>query len=330
MLVDVERYDKNDPHFEHPPQAAEMEHQIASGLRRMSYDVYAFAISGDNAAELFGELERRRPLLVFNLVQHLYWDRLRSADIPALLELLGIPYTGCGSFGMLLALDKATSKQIVTNSGLSAPRFAVVPVAAAVPKTQLCFPVIVKPRIGGASQGISLSSIVHDWRQLKARVRHVHRRHRQAAICEEFIVGREFSVGVIDDGGMPLALPVRETFFGGVAAGGPRFATERLKTSAAYRTRWNVSYGKAQIDSELEDRIRAFGVKAYRALELKGYSRIDLRYSSDGRLYLLEANPNPDLTLEFFGIMAGWAGMNYTDLLAKIMTSALECHGARL
>lgn len=328
MLVDAERYDEDDPFFERLSNIAEMEHHVAEGLRRMSYEVHAFPISGKNSADLVSELERRKPLLVFNLVQHLYWDRLRSADIPALLELLGIPCTGCGSFSMPLALDKAASKLIVTNVGLSVPRFAVVPLGRDVPKLHLCFPVIVKPRIGGASLGISLSSVAHNRRQLEVRVHHVHRRYNQAAICEEFIVGREFSVGLIEDSGTPVALPVRETFFGRSAEGGPSFATETLKNSALYRARWNVSYGKALVDSELEVRIQAFAIAAYRALGLKGYSRVDLRYTCDDRLYLLEANPNPDVTPEFFGIMADWGRLNYTDLLAKIMLSALESCGA--
>jgi D-alanine-D-alanine ligase len=269
-------------------------------------------------------IEREKPLVAFNLVEHLRWDRLLSPNVPSLLELLGVPFTGCSNVGMSIALDKAASKQILREHGVTAPRFRIIPDGARAGDARLEYPIIVKPRFGGGSEGISRASLVRNRRELAARVRRVHSRFRQPAICEEFIEGREFSVGIIGNGSSAFALPVRETIFGLANRGGPSFATEMLKRSQDYRDRWRISYCKAAIDRRLEDDIIRFCIRAYNALELCGYARIDLRQAADGRLFFLEANPNPDLSPRVFGVMASWIGLGYGDLLQSIIESALQ------
>lgn len=328
MLVDPEAIVAGDLHFEGAPDApnAQVEHRIAAELRRSGYEVRGFPFSAGRVKSLMIMIEQERPRVAFNLVEHLWADRLLSPDVPALLELLDMPYTGCSSIGMSLALDKGASKQLILDEGLTAPRFIVVPNGAPVPRTSLRFPIIVKPRFGGGSEGVSLSSLVRDRVQLDARVKYIHRRYRQAAICEEFIAGREFSVGVLGYGASAFALPVRETVFGSAVDGGPSFATQTVKGSRTYRERWSIRYAKADIDTALEEAIRAFCLRAYAALELCGYARIDLRVSAEHVPFFLEANPNPDLSPHVFGVMASWIGMTYKALLKTIIESALESH----
>ncbi len=330
LLVDEETIEASDPQLIKPrSKRMLMEHHVARGLRELGYTVDVYPFSDGKVADLISRVDRDRPSVAFNLVEHVRTDRLLSPDIPALLELLEIPYTGCDSIGMSLALDKAGSKQLLRDKNLDAPRFFVVVAGTRCPKSSLRFPIIVKPRFEGGSEGISLASVVDNHKQLEARVRFVHKRIRQPAICEEFIEGREFSVGVLGNGPSAFALPVRETVFGSAARGGPSFATETVKGSERYRERWKISYCKAAIDEELEYRIRAFCRTAYLALELSGYARIDLRQSVDGRLFFLEANSNPDLSPHVFGLMAAWVGLDYGQMLKTIIRFALERYRAR-
>jgi D-alanine-D-alanine ligase len=330
VLVDEEAIDATDPQFRRAvDEKSYMEHHVIKGLRQAGYRADVFGFSDGSIENLLARVDRDKPLVAFNLVEHLRTDRLMSPDIPALLELLDIPYTGCGSVGMSLALDKGGSKQLLLDKKLGVPRFVVVAKGAAYPKDSLRFPVIVKPRFGGGSEGISLASVTHDHRQIEARLRFIHRQLRQPAICEEFIAGREFSVAVLGNGSKAFALPVRETVFGSADKGGPSFATQAVKGDERYRERWKISYGKAAIGEALERRLRAFGVAAYRTLEMRGYARIDIRHSADGRLFFLEANSNPDLSPRFFGLMAEWVGVAYPQLLQRIIGFALERRRAR-
>jgi len=325
LLVDEEAISAYDPQLRSlNGRKVYMEHRVARGLRKAGFKVDVYPFSDGKVDDLISRVDRDRTLVVFNLVEHVRTDRLLSPDVPALLELLKIPFTGCDSVGMSLALDKAGSKQMLIDKNLTAPRFIVVAEGAICPKSSLRFPVIVKPRYEGGSDGISRSSLVHNHMQLEARTRFVHRMLHQPAICEEFIEGREFSVGVLGNGPSAFALPVRETVFSGAAQGGPSFATQMVKASERYRERWNISYCKAAVDDDLEHSVRAFCLDAYRELNLGGYARIDLRRSPDGGLFFLEANANPDLSPHVFGVMAAWAGMDFGQLLHKIIGFALE------
>jgi len=319
LLVDAIEVSRDDPQFEagNDPATAKMEHHIAAGLRRLGHDVSVYPVEISRRRRFLG-LPSERPDLCFNLVEQLFYDRRLSSNVPALLELLDIPYTGCSSIGISVALDKAGSKQILARAGLATPGFAVVPVGSKAPGG-LGFPAIVKPRFGGGSEGITLSSVVHDRRSLAERVRYVHEHFRADAICEEFIPGRELSVGVLGVGRKATVLPVRETVFGSAATGGPAIATDRVKHSASYRRRWNVSYQRAVLDSEVEREVQTFCRQAFRFLELSGYVRFDLRWSERRGPVFLEVNPNPDLSPQVFGVMASWAGLDYEMLLDAII-----------
>lgn len=324
MLVDAECIDPGDSELIKmvDPGIASMEHNVAAGLRELGHrvKVLGFPYDSTQAARC---ILNTHPDVVFNLVEQIEDDRRLSPNVPALLTLLEVPYTGCSEIGMSLSLDKALSKLLVADVGFAIPRFVVYAQKAAPMEHDLRFPVIVKPRFGGGSEGVTLSSVVNNEKQLRARARYIHRTYRQPAICEEFINGRELSVAVLGQGRKVEALPIRETVFGRAAEGGPGFCTETVKRSASYRARWNISYRRAELDAKRELRIRELCCRAFQQLELSGYARMDLRLNEGGKPRFLEANPNPDLRPGVFGLIASWANMDYKGLLKRILELAL-------
>ena len=167
--------------------------------------------------------------------------------------------------------------------------------------------------------GISKASIVRDDEALATRVRFMHERIGTDAIVEEFIPGREIYVGVLGNDRLE-AFPLWELCIPGLAEGAPNIATRRVKWDVAYQKRMQVKNGPADLPEELDRAVREASKATYRALSLSGFARLDFRLRPDGRFYLLEANPNPDLTFgEDFADSAEAAGLSYDELIQRIV-----------
>lgn len=326
LLVHTEFFDPSDPDFINVTPDTESEHFVSAGLRALKHEVSVlpFRASRKELFTLGDEIAQLQPDLVFNFIEHLEGDRRLAAEIPAFLEELGIPYTGASATGTLTSIDKGGSKDAVSTIGFPVPSFVVVPSGAKVSQYTFPFPVIVKPQFGGASVGLRLGSIVNSKKELLTMVREINRKLDEPAICEQYVDGRELSVGLVEDGKRVLVLPIRETVFGRAGEGGPRFCTERVKDSYKYRERWGIRYERAQLTAALDRRIRTLCKDAFRVLGLSGYARIDLRLNSAGDPIFLEANANPDLAPRYFGIMASWMGLTYEDVLVKILRAGLN------
>jgi D-alanine-D-alanine ligase len=323
VLVDPETYLESDPQFRNMgnEETASMEHHIIAGLRRLANRVQVLAFDPETAV---ADLRKIKPDVVFNLVEHIGKDRRRAAEVPTLLRLLGLPYTGCGAMGMSISIDKAVSKHVVAEQGLSVPSFASWPIGVVSRSIKFGLPIIVKPRYGGGSEGISARALINQPKQLSARVKFIHRAFKQDAICEQYIDGREISVGVLGDRDPLLVLPPRETVFGSTTNGGPGFATDRVKCDAAYRKRWAITYQRAELSARTRRATMVLASEAYRHLGMRGYIRVDMRIDKQERPHFLEANANPDLRPTVFGVMASWLGLNYEQLLAGIIELALR------
>lgn len=325
LLVDPEFFNPADPDFLKVTPDTESEHFVSAGLKALHHEVTAlpFKPYRRDLRTIADDILRCKPDIVFNFTEHMDGDRCLAAHVPALLDVLHIPYTGSSALG-IASIDKAGSKHAVSTVGFPVPPFVVVPLGAcATPHVTFDFPTIVKPQFGGASIGLTLRSIVHSERELMRQARIIHQRLGQAAICEQYIDGPELSVGLIEDKNDLLVLPVRQTVFGRTDQGGPRFCTERVKDSYKYRDRWSIRYERAQLPPALDRRIQTLCKAAFRVLRLSGYARMDLRVDSAGNPVFLEANANPDLAPRYFGIMASWMGLTYQDLLVKILQAGL-------
>jgi D-alanine-D-alanine ligase len=294
---------------------------VLAALRELGHDARILGV-GDDLDALRRELAEQRPDVLFNLLVEFHGSGTYDQHLASFFELARIDYTGCNPRGLTLARDKALSKAILRHHGVRVPDFEVFPLGARARSTRLAFPLIVKSRIEEASLLVSQASIVHGQRALCERVALIHARARTDAIAEQYVAGRELYVGLL--GGARLsAFPAWELCFERLPAGAEPIATRRVKFDLAHRRALGVHYERARLPRRAADEVAGMARAAYRALGLSGYARLDLRVAPDGRPYVLEANPNPDLTAsEAYAAAARAAGLPYPALIGRIVRLA--------
>jgi len=325
LLVDAETGDHAaDGRF--AVEAGGMEAHVLRCLRgqRQRVEVVPFDACVTPTIDRLREL---RPRLVFNLTEWIDGDRSQDAAITALLDMMRLPYTGTGPEGMQLARDKALSKLIVAGLGIAVPRHFVLARRGRVSNPGVPYPLIVKPQLDDGSVGITLKSLVRGERELRAQARRMRSQFGGPLVCEEYVPGRDLFAGVI--GGEPRVLPAIELVFGRRGPSTPSFMTYRVKHDARYRARWRAGYRVPRLAPAVVASIRGASRDIFRALKLRDYARIDYRLTPDGRLYFLEANPNPDLSPHTFGRNRCFAGMRYAALLRSIIAAARKRCGIR-
>jgi len=272
---------------------------------------------------LASALERERSDVIFNICDGLAGVTARATQVAGLLELMQKRFTGSGSEAMAIGQDKVLTKQLFAHYGIPSPRFAVLDRSHLEWVDQLEFPLIVKPSNEDASVGITDGAVVNDVRSLLERVAWIHTEIERPALIEQYIEGREIYAVVLGNN-PPEVLPLLEWPLTG--GGGPRIAT--------YAAKWDPRHVDYQAVSDrfaddlppgLVERIERAAVKAFRALRLQDYGRIDIRLTADGTPYFLEVNPNPFLDPRAEVAMAAQAkGLDYGELAERIVTLALE------
>jgi D-alanine-D-alanine ligase len=301
-----------------------MEHDVIETLREMGHDLRVLGID-DELGAIRRTAATFKPTIVFNLMEAFAGVTTFDQNVVSYLELLRLPYTGCNPRGLILARDKALSKKLLAYHRIPVPDFVVVRVGRK-PRlpTRLSFPLIVKSLFFEASVGISQASVVESADQLARRVAFIHESLGTAAIVEQFIDGRELYVGVVGNERLEV-LPVWEMSFADMPDNRWKIATERVKWSTTYQQRHKIMTSVAVLDAATTERIQRIAKRTYRALDLSGYARIDLRLDDANRAYVLEANPNPNLSYgEDFSESAEHGGMAYESLLAKVIALGLR------
>ncbi len=280
----------------------------------------------EHPRELLDHVDRVKPDLVWNFVETFHGHRHYESNIAGILELLKVPYTGCGYRALLICQDKALSKKILKHHRIPVPPFVVSRRAQPLKKlTKTAFPVIVKPLAEEGSVGISRDSFAEDEAQALARAEFLHKRMGRDAIIEQFIVGRELYVGVLGNDRLSV-FPPREIKFSKVPEGEPRYASYKAKWDPDYRERWGIFNTFAdELDEKTLRDIRNIAKRTYKVLQMRGYGRIDLRLSPEGKLFVMEANPNPEVAMyEDFAEGAARGGFEYNDLIERIVDLALR------
>ncbi|MEA3488747.1 MAG: hypothetical protein U9R44_00180 [Candidatus Omnitrophota bacterium] len=298
---------------------------VVENLQAMGHDVRTLGIY-DNIDILLKEVAESRPDVVFNLTEIFLGKAYFDKNIPSLLELLRIPYTGCGSEGLMICNNKALTKKILTYHRIKVPGFHIFHRGKRVwhPK-KLKFPLMVKPLQEEASTGIAQASFVENENDLKDRVRFVHEKFNMPAIVEEYIEGRELYVGVLGSKRL-RTFPVREMKFTQVPDDEPKLATYKAKWDRKYRGKWGIKNEFAgRLPDGVPDKIEHICKRAYKALMIDSYARFDLRLTSKGEVFIIEANANPELAQgDEFAESAEKAGLSYDKLLQKILKLGLE------
>jgi D-alanine-D-alanine ligase len=300
------------------------EHDVMTALAELGHEVEPVGVHADLGV-LRSAIERWSPNITFNVLEEFHGVTMYAQAVISFLELLRQPYTGCNPRGLMIAHDKLLSKKILAYHRVRTPRCAAFPIGKpAARPPRLAYPLLVKSAVEDASLGIAQASVVHSDEKLAERVQVMHESYGTDALVEEYIEGRELYVGVIGNSRLDV-FPVWEMSFHSWPEGVPRIATERVKWSAAYQERRGIVTARAQELSETTEReIVRTCRQVYRALDLSGYARIDLRLAPDGRVFVIEANANPDLARdEDFADSARAAGVEFPALIQRILNLGL-------
>lgn len=315
------------------PEAApwRTEYDVVSTLRGLGHEVKVLGV-GDELGGIRNAIYEWKPHVAFNLLEG--FDDVATFDqnVVAYLELVKLPYTGCNSRGLLLARDKAVAKKLLAYHRIPVPDFAIVPRGRRLRRPRrLAFPLIVKSLTLDASIGISQASVVDDDARLAERIRFIHESLATDALVERYVEGRELYVGVLGNH-VTRTLPIWELLFTNMPEESRKIATERLKWSLTYQEKRGIQSAEAKdLPPAVAEGIRTLCKRVYRVLMLSGYARVDLRLREDGRAYVLEANPNPQIARgEDFADSARAAGIPYPDLLQKILALGLRWEPRRL
>jgi D-alanine-D-alanine ligase len=325
-LMDERRIPPDEPKDEELTTADwKTEYDVTVTLERLGHDVHMLGVGGDLNV-IRRTLDEVKPDVVFNLLEDFHDVPIYDQNVVSYLEILRVPYTGCNPRGLMLARDKALSKALLSSHRIPVPEYAVFRIGRQVRRPRrLAFPLIVKSLTKEGSEGIAQVSIVDSDEKLAERVRFVHERLGTHAIAERYIDGRELYVGVLGNERLQV-FPVWELLFTRLPEGAPRIATERVKWNPAYQEKVGVWTAAAKnLPDELVTRIQRVCKRIYRTLQLSGYARIDLRLDEQGRVYVLEANPNPQIAYgEDFAESAEHAGISYAKLLQRIVNLGMR------
>ncbi len=303
------------------------EYDVVSTLRKLGHEVKPIGVKSDLGV-LRSAIEDWKPHIAFNLLEEFDGVSVYDQNVVSYLELLHVPYTGCNPRGLMLARDKVLAKKLFSFHRIPSPDFMVVPQGRAVKRRKgLAFPLIVKSVTEEASLGISQASIVQDDDKLKERVAFIHMSVGTGALIEQYIEGREFYVGVMGNGHVQ-ALPMWELIMDKLPEDARRIATERVKWSRAYQDKYGIKSGEAKnLPEGKAEEIQHLAKRVYRSLGLSGYARIDMRMDEQGKVFVLVANPNPQIAEdEDFADSAEKADYAYKDLLQELIHIGLRRH----
>lgn len=319
MRKEVAAWDQEEP---------EMEYQVGNALLELGHEVRLLGARNELSG-LIQQLEEFHPDLVFNAAESFRGDAGLDYLFPAFLESGDWPYTGSGPLGLLVTRNKAMSKKVLAWDGIRVPGFVTFrPGERVALPPDLGFPLIIKPLQSDASLGIAQASVVKDAGALAERVAFVHERFQQPAIAEEYVEGRELYVSMLGNGESLELLPVTEMIFDKAIPPEERFATRSAKWDESYRERRGIKNVFARrIAAAARNRLEEVCRRAYRALWLRDYARMDVRLTPAGEVWFIEANANPFISWGHdMANAAEKAGMTYVRFIQRIVDEAMARH----
>ena len=278
----------------------------------------------------YENLKKLRPDLVLNRAEGIGGES-RESHIPAICEMLGIPYVGSGVMANAIGLDKPTTKIILEYYGVKTSPFQVFYSISDPMRSGLNFPLILKPSHEGSSIGINWDNVVHNEEKLRGKLQEMLQTYDQPILCEEFIDGREFSVGLYGNftsGQEPTALPILEVDFTKFPKELGNVLGQKAKTVFDSSTNYLCP---APISEELRVRLEKEARQAFKVLNCKDWARMDYRMDNNGELYFLEVNTLPGIDynvehdeLSFYPMMWYAAGMDFNDMIHKVVEAAID------
>ena len=301
------------------------ESHVVRALKKLGHDVHTLGIY-EEIDLLYETIKKLQPDIVFNLTEHFGGKGYLDKAVVGLFEMMGIPYTGCGSAGLMLCRHKGLSKKLLTFHRIKNPPFALIrrERQPRIPE-RLKLPCIVKMANDDASMGISQASYVETEDELKERITFVHEKLNDDAMVERIIPGRELYVSIMGKKRLSV-LPFWEMSFGKMKNDHEAFATYKTKWDEGYRKRWGIKNDSAKdLPDDLVKHIIHTCKRTYRILKINGYARLDLRLTPHNEIVFIEANPNPYIARdEDFSESAKAAGIDFPTLVQKILNLGLR------
>ena len=304
--------------------------QIESALTSLGHVAARVSVAAD-VEQLVLALKATPPDLVFNLAESFDGRSALESNVAALLNLIGLRYTGSSPAALLMAGDKSLTKKVLSFHKILTPQFATVYRGALDHVGDLAFPLIVKPPQEDASLGITSKSVVRDVRELLGTMDALQREFQAPVLVEEFIDGREFYVGIIGNV-TPVALPVMELDFSAFPPDRPKVASWEAKwgeggsgdaSESGAEFAGTRSVFPTDVGPELLARMQAVAIESFNALRLRDYGRVDLRVTAAGEIYVIEVNPNCYLEQSGeFSRAAAESGLAHDALIARIVELA--------
>jgi D-alanine-D-alanine ligase len=294
--------------------------EVAAVLMKAEHEVLGVAVDGK--PECLRALAQVQADIVFNLVESFGGDDTKEPHVAAYYDLLGLRYTGSGPRGLSLAMDKAVTKKVVSFHGVRTPRWAVVWRGRLDSAHDIDFPVIVKPAREDGSIGIGFDSRALNIKELMERIDQLHAEFDHPVLIEQYIDGSEIYMGVLGNAN-PEALPPIELDMSHLPKGTPRIAGTEVKWSEGTRAYRGSKVVVPKLPDGVRETMERAAITAFQALGLRDYARVDFRLARDGKVYLIEANPNPYLHsgAEFIkGARA--SGRTYAETILEIVELA--------
>jgi D-alanine-D-alanine ligase len=286
---DADRDEK--PRRKRKKRAKEDREEIFEVLKKAGHDPFFHVLDGERASLL--ALARVEADVVFNLTESWAGDDTKEMNVGAFLELLGCRFTGAGPQGLYLAQDKAIAKKLLAFHGIHTPTFATGYRGRLEWSHDIQFPLIVKPALEDGSIGIRFNAVVHSVKDLMERIDEIHAEFDSPVLIEEYIEGRELYVGVIGNGN-PEALPVIELDLSQLPEGTPKVAGTEVKWEEGTEAYKNTQpFFPEDLSPETQEALQKTAVTAFQILKLRDYGRIDIRLTPEGKIHVLEVNPNP-------------------------------------
>ena len=297
---------------------------IADALRKEGYKVYLLNIKEDIQI-LIDMLSNNPPHLVFNLIEFYRDEPMLEHFVAGLYALYGVRYTGSGPFTLALCQRKGMTKQLLLSNNVPTPRFKIFEKPKLPARHGLHYPMIVKPAREDASSGVDKESVVYNSEQLKERIRKTFEEYGPPILVEEFIEGRELHVSVIGND-PPEVLPIIEYDFSELPSDHPNIISYDAKWNPLVESFHRVhAICPAELTKRVEKKVKAAALAAYKITGCNDYARLDVRLTKDNKIFVLEVNPNPDLTESVsFMQSAEHIGLSFGETLSKIVEYALK------
>jgi D-alanine-D-alanine ligase len=297
---------------------------VENAIRSLGHECYVMAIRDDILSAVHW-LKEIRPDVVFNLCESVYGNTCWEMNIPALLDLVRIPYTGSAPLALGLCQDKGKVKDILLSQGILTPRYKIFERQVDHIKGNV-FPIIVKPLHEDGSLGISKESVVYDDEALCRQIQYVIDKYHQPALVEEFIDGRELNVSLMEADGTVGVLPISEIDYSEVPEGIPKICGYEAKwvtESAEYQKTKPIC--PAPLEWVTKRRVEHIAVKVFKLFGCRDYARVDMRVDRNGKIYVLEVNPNPDISPQA-GLTRAIKvqGITYAEFIGGLLERALQ------